>query len=414
MRRSACWIVLVLVSGTPAFSSGVVLEPIAKLTLTDDSGPHLLGSYLALDGGGAYAGAPLYSRFGSRQGAGFLYDAATGEFVIDTPRNLARKEWIGNAANHGQVATVFAQLQIPHTDASGAAEMESYGVHAFLVPIRSADGCPMPRVRIQDGGEKMGLNGVDNGRLWFDQVRIPRDNLLDRFASVSEDGVYESPIPSEGRRFFTMLSTLVGGRIAVGSGGNSAAKVGRTAPRCPSSTTSRTSGGSSRSLPRPTACTSPSPSCARTSRRLAPATTSRRSRRAPTRARRSRPGTAPRRSRRPAKPAAARATSGKTASPLTSGTPTSSPRSRATTRCCSSRSRRGCSPTTPRSSRTSRPLARCATRAPAGEDATQSFGSGVDVQISVEVNQAVNPNMPPNGQRVTVGVLVPRQRSGSN
>lgn len=55
-----------------------------------------------------------------------------------------------------------------------------------------------------------------------------------------------------------------------------------------------------------------------------------------------------------------------------------------------------------------------ATRAPAGEDATESFGSVVEVQISVEVNQAVNPNMPPSGQRVTVGVLVPRQRSGSN
>ncbi|MEM6785479.1 MAG: acyl-CoA dehydrogenase [Bacteroidota bacterium] len=156
------------------------------------------------------------------------FDGATGEFVINTPRNLARKEWIGNAANHGRMATVFAQLQIPHTDANGDTEMESYGVHAFLVPIRSADGCPMPRVRIQDGGEKMGLNGVDNGRLWFDQVRIPRENLLDRFASVSEDGTYDSPIPSEGRRFFTMLSTLVGGRIAVGSGGNSAAKVGLT------------------------------------------------------------------------------------------------------------------------------------------------------------------------------------------
>ncbi|MEM1118433.1 MAG: acyl-CoA dehydrogenase, partial [Bacteroidota bacterium] len=83
-------------------------------------------------------------------------------------------------------------------------------------------------VRIGDSGHKMGLNGIDNGRLWFDGVRIPRTNLLGRYASVSEDGVYSSPIPSAGKRFFVMLGTLVGGRIAVGAGANSAAKAGLT------------------------------------------------------------------------------------------------------------------------------------------------------------------------------------------
>jgi acyl-CoA oxidase len=33
-------------------------------------------------------------------------------------------------------------------------------------------------------GEKLGLNGVDNGRLSFDSVRIPRENLLDLYATV--------------------------------------------------------------------------------------------------------------------------------------------------------------------------------------------------------------------------------------
>ena len=32
----------------------------------------------------------------------------------------------------------------------------------------------------------MGLNGVDNGQLWFDHVRVPRDALLDAFASVDD------------------------------------------------------------------------------------------------------------------------------------------------------------------------------------------------------------------------------------
>ena len=32
-----------------------------------------------------------------------------------------------------------------------------------------------PASRIEDDGRKIGLNGVDNGRLWFDGVRVPRD-----------------------------------------------------------------------------------------------------------------------------------------------------------------------------------------------------------------------------------------------
>ena len=147
------------------------------------------------------------------------YDPEAEEFVINTPHDAARKEWIGNAAAHGQLATVFAQLQVEDVE---------YGVHAFLVPIRRPDGTPRPRVRIADCGEKIGLNGVDNGRLWFDHVRIPRENLLDRFATVEPDGTYESPIPSAGARFFKMLSTLVGGRVAVARGALSAAKTGLT------------------------------------------------------------------------------------------------------------------------------------------------------------------------------------------
>lgn len=146
-------------------------------------------------------------------------DRETDEWVITTPTDHDHKEWIGNAAVHGRMATVFAQLEI---------DGEGYGVHGFLVPIRDEDGNPMPGVRIADSGHKMGLNGVDNGRLWFDGVRIPREDLLRRYAQVSEDGTYSSPIPSAGKRFFTMLGTLVGGRIAVGAGANSAAKAGLT------------------------------------------------------------------------------------------------------------------------------------------------------------------------------------------
>ncbi|MGA6168200.1 acyl-CoA dehydrogenase [Amycolatopsis magusensis] len=134
-----------------------------------------------------------------------------GGFVIDTPDAMAVKEYIGNAARDGELAVVFAQL------ITGG---ESRGVHAFVVPIR-IDGKPAPGVTIEDCGKKAGLNGVDNGRLSFDKVRVPREALLNRFADVAEDGTYSSSIESDNRRFFTMLGTLIRGRISVaGSAGN--------------------------------------------------------------------------------------------------------------------------------------------------------------------------------------------------
>lgn len=143
------------------------------------------------------------------------YDPDSEEFVINSPTMSSRKEWIGNAARDGQSMSVFAQLE------TGG---DNYGVHTFVVPIRDDDGEPIDGVRIEDCGHKMGLNGVDNGRLYFDNVRIPRENLLDRYASVTADGTYESPIAGDNKRFFTMLGTLVGGRISVASGSVTAAK----------------------------------------------------------------------------------------------------------------------------------------------------------------------------------------------
>jgi acyl-CoA oxidase len=144
------------------------------------------------------------------------YDAATQQFVINTPDDSARKDYIGNAARDGRSAVVFAQLV---TDGEGR------GVHALLVPIRDENGQPAAGVRIEDCGRKGGLNGVDNGRLWFDHVRVPREALLDRYGQVAADGTYTSPIESESRRFFTMLGALVRGRVSIGAAAGSATKL---------------------------------------------------------------------------------------------------------------------------------------------------------------------------------------------
>ncbi len=147
------------------------------------------------------------------------FDPVENEFIVQTPHDDARKDYIGNAARHGQMATVFAQL---------ITKGKNFGVHAFLVPIRDSSGNILPKIKIEDCGEKLGLNGVDNGRIWFDQVRIPASDLLDKFASVDENGNYTSPITSDSKRFFTMLGTLVGGRIGIPRAGLSAAKSALT------------------------------------------------------------------------------------------------------------------------------------------------------------------------------------------
>jgi acyl-CoA oxidase len=148
-----------------------------------------------------------------------VYDPATETFDLHTPHEGARKDYIGNAARDGRIAVVFAQLI---TGGRG------YGVHAWLVPIRDADGQPMPGVTIGDDGHKAGLLGVDNGRLAFDHVSVPRDQLLDRYGQVAPDGTYTSSIENDTRRFFTMLGTLVRGRVVVGGSASAAAKSALT------------------------------------------------------------------------------------------------------------------------------------------------------------------------------------------
>ncbi|MBF4604062.1 acyl-CoA dehydrogenase [Curtobacterium sp. VKM Ac-2884] len=145
------------------------------------------------------------------------YDPATQEFVVHTPFRGAWKDYIGNAALHGKAAVVFAKLVTQGVD---------HGVHAFYVPLRDDDGEFLPGVGGEDDGVKGGLNGIDNGRLHFDHVRVPCTNLLNRYGDVAEDGTYSSPIDSPGRRFFTMLGTLVQGRVSLDGAAVVAQKIG--------------------------------------------------------------------------------------------------------------------------------------------------------------------------------------------
>lgn len=147
------------------------------------------------------------------------HDAETDEIVVHTPDPAAAKNWIGNAARDGRAAVVFCQL---------TTQGEERGVHAVVVPLRNETGALLAGVTAVDDGLKMGLNGVDNGLLMFDELRVPRSNLLDRFAQVAADGTYASAIESPSRRFFTMLGTLVQGRVSIAGAGVAVSKVALT------------------------------------------------------------------------------------------------------------------------------------------------------------------------------------------
>eukprot|EP00850_Spirogloea_muscicola_P022010 SM000272S10277 [mRNA] locus=s272:131970:137418:- [translate_table: standard] len=149
------------------------------------------------------------------------YDAGAQEFVINTPCETAQKYWIGGAAQasgqHANMTVCFAQLHI---------EGKNQGVHAFVVPLRDKQGQPMPGIRIADCGHKIGLNGVDNGRIWFDHVRISREALLNRVADVSPEGKYESAIKDPDQRFAALMAPLTSGRVTIAISAINQCKIG--------------------------------------------------------------------------------------------------------------------------------------------------------------------------------------------
>ncbi|KAI0564372.1 acyl-CoA oxidase [Gracilaria domingensis] len=134
------------------------------------------------------------------------YHPETQQFDIHTPVETAQKYWIGGAAESASHAVVFAKLSIKGVD---------YGIHVFIVQLRRSDDSLMPGIRIEDCGEKAGLNGVDNGRIWFTHVRVPREDMLSGMSQVAPDGTYSSSIPSANARFGAMLAALTGGRVGM-------------------------------------------------------------------------------------------------------------------------------------------------------------------------------------------------------
>ena len=73
----------------------------------------------------------------------------------------------------------------------------------------------MPGVLIGDCGTKNGLNGIDNGFILFDRVRIPKQNQLDRISGNDDNGKFRTIVTIDEKRFGLHLAALSGGRFMI-------------------------------------------------------------------------------------------------------------------------------------------------------------------------------------------------------
>lgn len=110
------------------------------------------------------------------------YDPKTQTFIINSPTLSSTKWWVGELGVWANHALVFAQLHI---------KGKKHGVHPIIVPIRDIKTHqPLPGIVVGDIGPKVGYNVKDNGFIRFDNIRVPRENMLMRYAKVSKDGLF--------------------------------------------------------------------------------------------------------------------------------------------------------------------------------------------------------------------------------
>lgn len=115
------------------------------------------------------------------------YIPETKEFEIHSPTLTSSKWWIGALGKTATHGVVQAKLIIGGKD---------YGPHLFFVQLRSMDNHKvLPGITVGDIGPKSmgGYAATDNGFARFNHVRIPKTQMLSKFAQVTDDSQYVQP-----------------------------------------------------------------------------------------------------------------------------------------------------------------------------------------------------------------------------
>lgn len=76
----------------------------------------------------------------------------------------------------GQYGIVFAQAIV---------NSEKKGVFPFLVEIKDKDYNWMPGIDGGDIGPKLSWNTTENGYITFNNVRVPKDDLINKYVQIS-------------------------------------------------------------------------------------------------------------------------------------------------------------------------------------------------------------------------------------
>ena len=144
------------------------------------------------------------------------WDQESQQFILHTPSDKAAKNWISQGYT-AELGVVVADLRVGG---------KSHGPHAFHMQLRDeATGDLMPGIRIEDMGTKTIANDLDNARVWFDQVKLPRTALLNKFADIDPaDGSYVQTT-DERMRIEVIGQRLLTGRQAIAEAALMSARV---------------------------------------------------------------------------------------------------------------------------------------------------------------------------------------------